>query len=139
MTDAEVRDFLAEERVVSCASMGPKGRPHLVPLWYASEGLDVITWTYGGSQKVKNLERDPRATLQVEAGDDYDELRGVMMECDVTIERDPARVADYGLMILAHRGQLGPEMRQVVQKQAVKRVGVRFRPTRISSWDHRKL
>ena len=139
MSEAEVVAFLAEERLVSVATVGPGGRPHLVPLWYASEGLDVVGWTYGASQKVRNLERDPRATIQVEAGETYEELRGVMMECDVEIVRDPARTADLGMALFARHGNDDPGMREVAVKQARKRVGLRFHPTRIVSWDHRKL
>ena len=79
MSDAELEAFLAEERVVTCASIGPNGRPHLMPLWYFAEGKTVTSWTFAKSQKVKNLERLPQATLQVEAGDGYLELRGAMI------------------------------------------------------------
>src|SRR5215210_9186348 len=97
MTDAELRDFLDEQKIVSVATLGPKGRPHLVPLWYVRDGDELTGWTYAKSQKAKNLERDPRATLQVEDGVAYDKLRGVMLECDVAIERDPEKVARFGL------------------------------------------
>src|SRR3972149_4626844 len=92
MTEAELARFLDEERVLTCATLGANGRPHLMPLWYVRDGLTLIAWTYGASQKVKNLERDPRATVQIEAGRDrYGELRGAMLECAVAIERDPER------------------------------------------------
>ena len=141
MTDDELREFLDEQRIVSVATLGPKGRPHLVPLWYvpADDG-ELIGWTYAKSQKARNLERDPRATLQVEEGVQYDELRGVMLECEVAIEREPQAVADqYGLPLFARYAGDGPEVRAMVEQQAPKRVGLRFRPTRVVSWDHRKL
>ena len=68
MSDAELREFLAGMKVVTCATIGPNGRPHLMPLWFAHEGTTLRGWTYAKSQKAKNLERDPHATLQVEAG-----------------------------------------------------------------------
>ena len=134
--------FLDEERVLTCATIGPNGRPHLMPLWYLRDGLALLAWTYGKSQKIRNLERDPRATLQVEAGRDaYGELRGAMLECDVAIERDPARVGDVGLRLMTRYtgAELPSEARAGVLKQAPKRVALRFTPTRIVSWDHRKL
>src|SRR3954451_3625434 len=89
MTDGELRAFLAEQKVVTVATIGPSGRPHLMPLWYVPQnGGELIGWTFAKSQKAKTLERDPHATLQVEAGVAYEELRGVMLECDVDIERD---------------------------------------------------
>jgi hypothetical protein len=142
MTQPEVRDFLSEQKIVSCATMGPRGRPHLVSLWYVPEGLELRGWTYAKSQKAKNLERDPRATLQVDDGVQYHELRGVMLECDVELEREPERVARYGLELFSRYGEggeLAPAVREMVETQAAKRVGLRFIPTRLVSWDHRKL
>src|SRR5574341_318929 len=142
MSEAELARFFDEERVLTCATIGPNGRPHLMPLWYVRDGLTLIAWTYGASQKVKNLERDPRATVQVEAGRDrYGELRGTMLECDVTIERDPGRIVEAGLRLMARYAgsSAGPEARERVLTQAKKRVVLRFTPTRVASWDHRKL
>ena len=69
MSAEEVAGFLAEQRVVICATNGPRGWPHLMPLWYMVRGEDIWAWTYAKSQKVRNLERDARATLQVEDGE----------------------------------------------------------------------
>jgi PPOX class probable F420-dependent enzyme len=144
MTGDELRAFLDEQRIVQVATVGPQGRPHLVPLWYVVEdGGDALRgWTYAASQKTRNLERDPRATISIDDGVQYQELRGVMMECDVEVERDPDRVADYGLALFGRYGpggELAPEVREMVLEQAQKRVGLRFVPTRIITWDHRKL
>ena len=141
MSDDELREFLAEQKVVTCATIGPGGRPHLMPLWYAADGTELRSWTYAKSQKAKNLERDPRATLQIEDGVLYHELRGVMMECDVEVERDPEKVAEYGLALFRRfaDGDLPEETRAMVEGQAAKRVGLRFVPTRTVSWDHSKL
>jgi hypothetical protein len=145
MTDAEVLAFLDEERVVTCATFGPRGFPHLMPLWYVVRDGRIWAWTFGKSQKTVNLERDPRATLQVEAGrDQYPELRGVMLETEVTIHRDVDLVTDLGLEIFARyggdpSGAVAPEVREMVKKQAAKRVGLEFVEQTRATWDHRKL
>ena len=155
MSAAELAAFLAEERTVTCATVGPREWPHLMPLWYvlrddsAGERAPRIwAWTYRASQKVRNLERDPRATLQVEAGEAYEELRGVMLECDVVVHRDVETVAPLGAEILMRnsvpRGveppsELPREARAMVEEQAAKRVGLEFVERRRASWDHRKL
>jgi Pyridoxamine 5'-phosphate oxidase len=155
MTDEELRAFLAEQMVMQCATVGPRGLPHMVPLWFVSEGtphaapageppasgLELVGWTYAKSQKARNLERDPRATIGIEDGVRYDELRGVMFECDVQIERDAGRVEGYGLRLFERYvdGGLTPEIREMVTVQARKRIGLRFVPLRVVSWDHRKL
>lgn len=146
MTGAELRAFLDEQRIVQVATIGPNGRPHLMPLWYVVEngtGDPVLRgWTFAKSQKAKNLERDPRATISIDDGVQYQDLRGVMMECDVEVERDADAVVPYGMALFERYGpggELAPEVREMVLKQAEKRVGLRFVPTRVVTWDHTKL
>jgi PPOX class probable F420-dependent enzyme len=138
MSDEEIRAFLAEKMVTQCATNGPRGLPHMVALWFVADPLR--SWTYAKSQKARNLERDPRATLGFEDGVQYHELRGVMLECDVVVERDPAKVEQFGMDLFArYAGDLTDDIREMVAKQAQKRVGLTFVPTRTVSWDHRKL
>jgi general stress protein 26 len=99
MSEAELRAFLGERMVMQCATIGPDGRPHMMPLWFVPEGVELISWTYAKSQKAKNLERDPRATVGIETGVQYHELRGVTFQCDVELEREPERVESYGLRL----------------------------------------
>ena len=137
MSDEELRAFLVEQMVMTVGTVGPAGRPHLMPLWYVPQGTTLTGWTYAKSQKVKNLERDPRATVQVEHGIQYHELRGVMMECDVLLDPD---AKPYGLELFGrYAGELNADVEAMVEKQAPKRVGLRFTPTRVVSWDHSKL
>ncbi len=141
LTEAEQAAFLEEQRVVICATNGPRGWPHLMPLWYVIRDGEVWAWTYAKSQKVRNLERDPRATLQVEAGERYDQLRGVMIEADTEIHRDLDVVAGVGAQLSARYGggDPGPEALTAVRAQAAKRVALHFVARRTASWDHRKL
>ncbi|WP_447008148.1 pyridoxamine 5'-phosphate oxidase family protein [Saccharothrix isguenensis] len=140
MTTDEVRAFLEAQRVVTVATIGPNGRPHLVPLWFVVEDGELVGWTYRASQKVANLRRKPEATVQIEAGETYDELRGVTMECDVRLVEEQSEVTRIGAAVAArYSGHSGPELDALVAAQAVKRVGLRFAPTSVVSWDHRKL
>lgn len=153
MSAAEAAAFLEQQRTVTCATIGPRGWPHLMPLWYvvrqAADGEpEIWAWTYGASQKVRNLERDPRASLQVEAGDAYQELRGVVLECETVIHREHEVVAALGVEILSRNAvppgqppiaQLDTQAAAAVAAQAPKRVGLQFIERRRASWDHRKL
>jgi PPOX class probable F420-dependent enzyme len=141
MTGDELAAFLSEQRTVICATHGPDGWPHLMPLWYVVRGDDIWAWTYAKSQKVRNLERDSRATLQVEAGDSYDQLRGVMIEATTEIVRDAAAVAELGAELAERYGgaTLEAAALEAIRAQAAKRVALRFLARRIASWDHRKL
>ncbi len=141
MTDAELQQFVADGRTVICATNGIGGWPHLMPLWYVVRDGDIWAWTYAKSQKVRNLERDPRATLQIEAGDEYGELRGVMFEATTVIHRDVELVAGVGVELLGRYGDgsVAPEVDQAIRAQAPKRVALQFAVRRTSTWDHRKL
>jgi PPOX class probable F420-dependent enzyme len=140
MSAEELEIFLAGETVVSCATLGPDGWPHVIPLWYVARDGELWIWTYAASQKVRNLERDPRATLLVEAGQDYDELRGAMFKTRATIERDTELVTALGLAIYArYHDEVSDELHQTVLRQAPKRVGIRFGLESPTTWDHRKL
>jgi PPOX class probable F420-dependent enzyme len=144
MSEAEVGAFLDEERTVVCATIGRDGYPHLMPLWYVVRDGELWSWTFAKSQKVRNLERDPRATLQVEAGTDYDQLRGVMLKCDVTIHRNTDKVVELALELFARYRPGGPgavddSVREMILAQAPKRVALQFTERSRATWDHRKL
>jgi general stress protein 26 len=146
MSDAEALAFLDEERTLVCATIGPRGWPHLMPLWYVVRDGRLWAWTFAKSQKARNLERDPRATVQVEAGERYDQLRGVMLECEVAMHHDLDTVAGVGADVLrrytpglAPGEPLQPDAAGMVAKQAAKRVAFEFVEVRRSTWDHRKL
>ena len=141
MSEEEVLAFLDEERIVTCATLGKDGWPHLMPLWFVVRDGEILAWTFAKSQKVKNLERDDRATIQVEAGDSYDQLRGIMMKTNVELIRDTEQVLDLGIQIMGKYagGELDDVAKQVVAAQATKRVGLRFVESERATWDHRKL
>ena len=145
MSDEEVREFLDEQRTVICATNGRGGWPHLMPLWYVARESgpggepELWAWTFAKSQKVRNLERDARATLQVEAGEAYAELRGVMLECEVAVHRDVERIRELALELFERYGGVDDDVRAMIDKQAPKRVALQFVERRRATWDHRKL
>ena len=152
MSREEAADFLAEQKTVICATNGHDGFPHLMPLWYvvrdtqptssAGTGDTLWAWTYAKSQKTKNLERDPRATLQVEAGESYEQLRGLMLRTEAVLHRDQDTVLAFVADLAPRYAPPGadPEaLREGFARQAPKRVAIEFREVGRVSWDHRKL
>jgi PPOX class probable F420-dependent enzyme len=141
MTAEEAAAFIDDQRVVTCATLGRDGWPHLMPLWFVVRDGECWAWTYAKSQKVRNLERDPRCTLQFEAGDSYDQLRGVMLKCETVVHRELDVVTGVGAEIAARYGgaDLNEEARAYVARQAAKRVAMQFQVRDTASWDHRKL
>jgi|SRR5918994_6886759 PPOX class probable F420-dependent enzyme len=140
---AEQAELLDQERVVIVTSNGHRGWPHSMPMWYLVRDGELWVWTYAKSQKVRNLERDPRATLLVETGVEYIELRGVMIEAEAEIIRDPDRVFDFGKDLTVRYSEgidsIEGDAATALQAQATKRVVLRFAAKRTRTWDHRKL
>jgi Pyridoxamine 5'-phosphate oxidase len=136
MTPEEIAAFLDEQRKLTCATIGPDAWPHLMPLWYIVREGELWAWTYAKSQKVRNLERDSRCTVQIEAGEAYMELRGVMLKCVCAIHREPEVVAGVGTELGTRYGAGGYA---VTPAQASKRVALQFIASHAASWDHRKL
>jgi PPOX class probable F420-dependent enzyme len=140
MTDAEAAEFLASERTVHVASIGPDGAPHLVPMWFAVIDGRIAIWTYARSQKTANLRRDRRVTCLVEAGDGYGELRGLSIAGRAEIHDDEQTVFDVGAALYArYQGDMTHSSRAGVEAEAKKRVAVFVDPLKTVSWDHRKL
>jgi PPOX class probable F420-dependent enzyme len=143
LTGAEQRQLVESERVVVVSSLGPRGWPHAMPLWYVPRGGEVWIYTYAKSQKVQNLERDPRATLLIETGHEYAELRGLMIEAEAEIHRDLDTVyplaEELTLRYAEGLESVEGDARAALEAQARKRVAVHFAARRVASWDHGKL
>lgn len=144
LDEDEQRELLATARVLQVASLNPTGWPHLVPMWFAVDDDGLISFTtYGTSQKVRNLERDPRITVLVETGEAYNELRGISIDGEAEIVRDPAVTFHTRALISAkHEGAPRPDAPAPgtdFPSWASKRVTIRVRPVRTRTWDHRKV
>jgi PPOX class probable F420-dependent enzyme len=140
MTDEEVASFLERSRTATMATVGPAGVPHLVAMWYAV--VDGAIWfeTKAKSQKVQNLRRDDRITAMVEDGLTYDTLRGVSIEGRGVIVDDPDQIWAVGISVWErYNGPYSDEVKPFVEVMMHKRVAVKVEPTRVRSWDHRKL
>jgi len=143
LSDEEQDELIESERIVVVSSLGPRGWPHVMPLWYVPRDGDVWIWTYAKSQKVKNLERDPRATLLIETGNEYTELRGVQIEAEAELIRDVDLIVDYAKEMTIRYSDgiesVEGDAAAGLRAQAPKRVAIHFHPKRVASWDHGKL
>lgn len=146
MSPAEVAEFLREARTVILATIGPDGVPDPVPMWFVIEGEVLWMRTYAKSQKVRNIERDPRVSILVEDGGRYVELRGVQASGPVELSRDVDRICDVFVGLMLKYEGLDPQFaedaragyRPTAAKQAA--IGCPWTSTewRLASWDHRK-
>src|SRR3546814_8504362 len=109
-------------------------------MWYAVLDGDPVFWTFGKSQKIRNLERAPGITCLVESGEEYAELQGVEIVGRGTVVREHDEIMAIGEAVYArYFGEVTDEIRPFVHQSGAKRLGVRISTDRIVSWDHRKL
>jgi PPOX class probable F420-dependent enzyme len=141
MTADERRAFLDEARDLQVASLNADGTPHLVTMWYVRDGDDLLFWTYGKSQKVVNVRRDPRIAVLVATGDEYEQLRGVSVNGTATVIDDRDEVLAIGERIFEKYWEpiTSEDVRAGVHMMGAKRVVIRVTPEKTTSWDHSKL
>jgi len=143
LSEAELLELLEGERIAIISSHGPRGWPHSMPMWFVPRVGEVWIWTYAKSQKVRNLERDPRATVLVETGREYGELRGAMIEAEAEIHRDAGTVLGFAEELTLRYAEgissVEGDAKAALEAQAPKRVAIHFKPVRTASWDHRQL
>jgi PPOX class probable F420-dependent enzyme len=143
LTDAEIRNYLATARAIILTSVGRDGVPHPMPMFYAVEDDGAIVMsTYTKSQKIQNLKRDPRVSLLVEDGATYFELRGAVLYGRAELIDDTGEVTRILAAVALRQGEPSDESDDALagrRMMAAKRTGIRVRPERIVSWDHRKL
>jgi PPOX class probable F420-dependent enzyme len=141
MTDDEVTALVGEQRKLQLATINPDGTPHLVTMFYGTVDDKIAFWTYRSSQKIRNIERDPRVTCLVETGVEYFELRGALIYGTATMLTEPADVRQVGAQVLRRmmEGVDDDAVAALVEASATKRYAVVVEPVRVASWDHRKM
>jgi len=140
MTDDEIAEFIERSRTATMATVLPDGRPHLVAMWYAVVDGEIWFETKAKSQKAVNLRRDPTITVMIEDGDTYNTLRGVSIDGQAEIIDDPELLLRVGISVWErYTGPYTDDMKPFVDQMMNNRIAVRVAPTRLRSWDHRKL
>ena len=144
MSPDEIRSYLRGGHTMTLATNGPRGFPHAVAMFFAiDDDLTIRFATYTSSQKIKNIERNPKVTLLVETGTAYGELKGVMIEGHAHLTTDLERTVATMIEANAVTGSPLPDLDKIPEaikrQMAGKRVLVTVKPERFVSWDHAKL
>ncbi|GIH24798.1 hypothetical protein Aph01nite_31080 [Acrocarpospora phusangensis] len=141
MSEDEVAALLRDSRKLQLATINPDGTPHLVTMFYGLSDGRLTFWTYHKAQKTRNIERDPRVTCLIETGEDYFELRGALVYGKAQLIADPPGVLAVGMEVAKRMTGLddAEQLRGYVEHTGRKRVAFVVEPTRVVSWDHRKL
>ncbi|WP_327589101.1 pyridoxamine 5'-phosphate oxidase family protein [Nonomuraea sp. NBC_00507] len=141
MSDDDVAAFLESSRKLQLATINPDGTPHLVTMFYGLDAGRIAFWTYAKAQKARNLARDPRVSCLIETGDDYDQLRGVLVYGKAEPIADPDGVMAIGMMVARRMTPGVPDelLSPYVEQTGRKRVAYVVERTKVVSWDHRRL
>ncbi len=145
MSDAEIKEYLEANNKVQVATIGPDGAPHLTTLFYAVIDGQIAFWTYGSSQKIKNIRRDSRVSCLIETGVEYSELAGISLRGRARLIEDYDGIRSLGEQVSQRMaGMDDPGISQelkdaLLDHQATKRVGVIVEAEHIASWDHAKM
>lgn len=142
MPDDELWQFVGQSKSIQVATNGPDGWPHLVTMWFAIVDGDIVLETFTKSQKIKNLERDNRITVLVESGEEYEELKAVVIYGHGELIRDVDEVHRLHVAVLRRNNSKGyPEelLEEVSAGMAPKKTAIRVKPAKIVSWDHSRL
>lgn len=141
MSEAEISAFLGNMQNLQVATIGADGAPHLTTVWLTVHNGLVMFETYGTSQKLVNLRRDPRIAVLAEDGKTYGTLRGVSINGRAEIIDQNPRLFDLMRRLIDHHfpGQAADALDAQTAKMAAKRVVVLVHPEKVMSWDHHKL
>ena len=144
LTEDETREYLNSASTVIIVSNGKDGYPHPMPMWfYVDDEGALYCTTFTKAQKVMNLRRDPRASLLVESGEEYAQLKSVLAYADCEVIDDFDVVCDTLVKINTKGRQVDEaqvaQLLSAVSKTAEKRVVLKFTPRKVISWDHSKL
>lgn len=144
LSPQEVRAFLDERKTIVLCTNGPGGFPQPLAMWFVQDDDGAVRMTtYAKSQKIKNIERDPRVALLVESGEQYAELKGALLYGRAELIAEPERVAETMTRVSARIAGTdtaqGASLDAGLRAQAAKRVVIRVVPERVVTWDHHKL
>lgn len=142
MTSDELSSYLETGQILNIATLSPSGHPHLVAMWYVMLDGAPVFWTFGKSQKIMNLRRDPKITGLVETGDSYSELKGAELIGTARIIEDYDEIVRIGAAVAVKYNGPGAASEAAmgfIRKQAEKRIGVAIEVERSVTWDHSKL
>jgi PPOX class probable F420-dependent enzyme len=132
LADHRIQKFLATKDIVVLATVQADGAPLAMPMWFLHEPGSLVMISEQGTQKVRNLRRDPRVCVVAEAVSGGGDIHGV------TVIGKAEFLAD------------GPERRALAERFHVKypslaglwggramppnRVMFRITPARVRSW-----
>ena len=125
LRDPLVRELVEARLIAVLSTLEPDGSIHAVPLWYADGGDTIVFATGSKSRKVRNVRRDPRATVTLHDSRPGMEICGASIRGTVEIVENDAAAP---LIEQVHRRYLTEDGRQAPRGGRVPRLRRRRAP-----------
>ncbi len=138
MSAEEMDAFLSAERTCRVGTVTRDG-PHVTPLWFVWDGAALWLHSLVNSQRWTDLERDPRVSVSVDAGEAYGELRGVELRGEVAPVGDVPRTDESPELADAERRFARKYFDSDTFVSDGRHGWLRMVPNAIASWDFRKM
>jgi len=114
-------------------SIGPDGFPHSVPLGYFRDGDSVYCGVRDGTRKIRNIEGNPQVALMLESGSTMADIKGVMIQGNATVHRDPDTVLRLMRLAASLRGVPDAELPTEPRSTTVY---IEVTPVKRIAWDY---
>jgi predicted pyridoxine 5'-phosphate oxidase superfamily flavin-nucleotide-binding protein len=123
-----IQAFLDAPRIAYFSTTDLQGYPHTVPVWYATDGDDIIFSSGMNRARVKYIQANPKGAVTI--GGNMGDPHGYLIKGNISIEEDPG----YVLMDRVTRRYIGDEKGLEQFKERVKhehRVIFRLKPVKV--------
>lgn len=142
LTESERWDLLENNMIMRLATVNPHGLPHVLPIWYVTDREEeaIFFSTPEDSRKIRDLEETSKASLTVDEGTYYFDLRAVIANGDITTVEDEdleARIERKWCQKYFDQDKR-PEFMELLYKGRPW-VWCRIDPTLWTSWDNSKI
>jgi PPOX class probable F420-dependent enzyme len=132
LDDAAIQRFLATKEIAVLATLRPDGAPLAMPMWFLHDPGSLTMISVDGLQKVRNLRRDPRVCVVVEAADSAG-IRGVTIQGTAEFLSDGA---DRRALATRFLEKYDPRLEKLWggRTMPTNRVMFRIAPKKVRSW-----
>jgi hypothetical protein len=140
MSGEELDRFLAGERTCRVATNSTSG-PHVAPLWFFWDGESIWLSSVVRSQRWRDLQRDGRVAIVIDAGDASGELRGVEIQGIAAVVGEVPRVGEPVAELAGPESGFHGKYRDPGDEIPYdgKHAWLRVTPRKLTSWDFRKM
>jgi len=141
MSDEEMWEFIETQKSIQVCTLNKDGSPHLTVMWFAVKDKQIILETFTKSQKIINLKRNPKMAVLLEDGSEYNDLRGVSINCEAELveDYDTVHAMHVDVVVRNQEGVTPEQAEEYTREMSKKKTVIVVKPEKVMSWDHRKL